>query len=81
MPIHTRTWLGRLTVQVPGWYFWYLPYPSADKPWHAVPELSGQRVDRPYDRPGRVDASSPQELRSRCEARRRHEVPSRRAAE
>jgi hypothetical protein len=23
MPIHIRTWLGRLSAQCPGWYFWY----------------------------------------------------------
>jgi hypothetical protein len=65
MPIHVRTWLGRLTVQVPGWYFWYAPLPP-DKPWHAVPAPPSVRVADPYRRPGRVDAATPQLLREMC---------------
>lgn len=47
VPIHTRTWPSGLTAKVPGWYFWYLPYPSPDKPWHAVPGPSGSASSGP----------------------------------
>jgi hypothetical protein len=68
MPIYTRTWLGRLTVQCPGWYFWYCEQPSTRTPWHAVPAPPG-RVAEPLRRRGRVDASTPQALRRSCEER------------
>jgi hypothetical protein len=67
MPIHVKTWCGRLTTQLPGWYFWYAEWPDRGKPWHAVPAPGGGRVRQPYRRPGRIDAATPQELRERCQ--------------
>jgi hypothetical protein len=69
MPIHTVTWLGRLTAQVPGWYFWHSPYPDPSCQWHAVPAPPGVRVNRPYLRADRIDAPTPQVLRAWCQQR------------
>jgi|tagenome__1003787_1003787.scaffolds.fasta_scaffold20262138_1 hypothetical protein len=69
MPIQIRTWLGRLTGQVPGWYFWYAPHPMPTKPWHAVPAPPRIRVALPYRQPGRIDAATPQRLREMCRQR------------
>lgn len=79
MPIQIRTWLGRLTVQVPGWYFWYASQPTPSEPWHAVPAPPGVRVTEPYQQPGRLDAATPQRLRDMC--RRRMGWPTSRAGE
>jgi hypothetical protein len=65
MPIHTRTWLGRLTRQCPGWFFWYDDRPWPHAAWHAVPAPHG-RVPQPVARRNRVDAPSPQLLRQQC---------------
>jgi hypothetical protein len=69
VPIQIRTWLGRLTREVPGWYFWYAPRPRPSEPWHAVPAPPAVRVTEPYSQPGRVDASTPQNLRAACRRR------------
>lgn len=67
MPINIRTWLGRLTVQCPGWYFWYSTVPFADRPWHAAPHPQGGRPDGdPMRLPGRVDCDDPKTLRDVC---------------
>jgi hypothetical protein len=71
MPIHTRTWLGRLTVQCPGWYFWYAPDPNdaGVSCWHAAPAPAKQRLADPWRQPGRVDAADPKRLRALCQRR------------
>jgi len=79
MPIQNRTWLGRLSREVSGWYFWYAPHPSPYEPWHAVPAPPGVRVTQPYQQSGRVDAATPQRLRAAC--RRRPGWPTSRAGE
>jgi hypothetical protein len=65
VPIHTQTWLRRLTAQCPGWYVWYSQQPSPAVAWHAVPAPSGRvpGLTRPY---GEVDAPTPQLLRQLC---------------
>jgi hypothetical protein len=68
MPIHIRTWLGRLSAQCPGWYFWYGSDVAGGDLWHAVPAPPG-RVTQPWQRPGRVDAATPQQLREQCQRR------------
>lgn len=70
MPINVTTWLGRLTVECPGWYFWHSPEPFPDKPWHGVPAPPGRRPAGHLMRlPGRIDTDDPKKLRNACRER------------
>lgn len=76
MPIGTRTWLGRLTSECPGWYFWYSPAPFPDRPWHGAPHTAGGRPDGdPMRLPGRIDTADPKVLRDTCRDRGDDDCP------
>jgi hypothetical protein len=68
MPIHIRTWLGRLSAQCPGWYFWYGSERDGRRTLARRARPRG-RVAQPWRQPGRVDAATPQQLRELCQRR------------
>lgn len=71
MPILISTWIGRLTKNCPGWYFWFDPNPHRAAPWHAVPAAEGAvpGPDRRSQRHGRIDAATAPALRDLCHSR------------